>query len=210
MEDISSWLDEIESQFELENYAFDVAAIELEIDKLQEIDKDFQEIGDKLKLLSEVSEKLDHSEKKEVLKELYSVEDRFRNLEDAEAKKYSKLQDDLMLSGLENDINDELSWIEDNIAICQSEEYFDDVISVQVLQKKLEALETELKSREPLINSIVERGIRIKSSNTELKANNLENRFQELKDSISLRRLRLSDALESQTVNSLFLCRDLV
>lgn len=68
------------------------------------------------------------------------------------------------------------------------------------LKYSLQALETELVSREPLVNSIVERGRRMDNSNSEAKVAHLEQRFQELTDSISLRRLRLSDALEAQTV----------
>lgn len=65
---------------------------------------------------------------------------------------------------------------------------------------KFQALETERMSREPLINSLIERGTCLNSANAEAIVKHLEKRFQELKDSISLRRLRLSDALESQTV----------
>lgn len=59
-------------------------------------------------------------------------------MDDSLAMKFVKLQEELSLASLEKDINDELSWIEDNITVCKSEDYFDDVISVQVLQKKLQ------------------------------------------------------------------------
>lgn len=55
-------------------------------------------------------------------------------------------------------------------------------------------------SREPLIDSLVDRGLRLNSQNAETCVKHLQKRFQELKDSITLRRLRLSDALECQTV----------
>lgn len=65
---------------------------------------------------------------------------RYRSIDDSVVMKFAKLQEDLSFAGLEKDVNDELSWIEDNIAVCQSEEYFDDIISVQVLQKKLQVM----------------------------------------------------------------------
>lgn len=64
-------------------------------------------------------------------------------MEDSIAVKFSKLQEEYLFAGLEKDISDELSWIEDNIAVCQSEENYDNVISVQVLQKKLQVNQTE-------------------------------------------------------------------
>lgn len=199
LEDINTWLDETESQLQFESYAVDVLSIQEEIEKIRDINKDMTEISEKLRILSDATEKFEHFSKEDILKEFRFTEERFRTVDDSIALKFSRLQDELSLAGLEKDINDELSWIEDNIAVCQSEDYFDDVLSVQVLQKKLQALETEMQSREPLINSLVERGNRLNNPNAEATVIHLEKRFQEFKDSISLRRLRLSDALECQT-----------
>ncbi|GFT80923.1 spectrin beta chain, non-erythrocytic 5 [Nephila pilipes] len=76
------------------------------------------------------------------------------------------------------------------------------------LRNIYEALEAEIQAHEPLIATVVSKGkqmIRIghyASSNVEAKLNQLQSSLQQLKDLSSIRRLRLLDAVESQTFYS--------
>lgn len=74
-----------------------------------------------------------------------------------------------------------------------------------------QALEAEIQAHEPLIASVMSKGrqmIRIghfAASNVEAKLNQLQSSLQQLKDLSSIRRLRLLDAVESQTVSITYL-----
>ncbi|GFQ78654.1 spectrin alpha chain, non-erythrocytic 1 [Trichonephila clavata] len=201
LDDINSWLEETEAQIESEEYGSSVDALLLEINKIQEFEKEAEEYSQNLRILNDIADEFqqrNHFSKDEIISQVKKTTQRYHYIEDTLQKKESKLQVSLLLTRLENDIDDELSWIEENIKICETDQRYNDLMSVQAFQKKLQALETEITSREPLISSVVERGQRLNNDASVIKVDHLEERFQYLKDTISLRRLRLADALEAQ------------
>ncbi|XP_055926294.1 spectrin beta chain, non-erythrocytic 1-like isoform X1 [Argiope bruennichi] len=201
LEDINTWLEETEAQIESQEYDSHASALQMEISKVQELQKEAEEYADNLRLLNDIAEEFqqkNHFSKEEIASQLKNTMQRYRLVEDTLQQQESKLEESLLVTRIDNDINDELSWIEGNIKICETDQRYDDVMSVQALQKKLQALETEMASREPLISSVIERGYRSNNEATAVKVQHLEERFQYLKDAISLRRLRLADALEAQ------------
>ncbi|GFS59412.1 spectrin beta chain, non-erythrocytic 5 [Trichonephila inaurata madagascariensis] len=201
LDDINSWLEETEAQIESEEYGSSVDALLLEINKIQEFEKEAEEYSQNLRILNDIADEFqqrNHFSKDEIISQVKKTTQRYHYIEDTLQKKESLLQESLLLTRLENDIDDELSWIEENIKICETDQRYNDLMSVQAFQKKLQALETEIASREPLISSVVERGQRLNNDASAIKEDHLEERFQYLKDTISLRRLRLADALEAQ------------
>ncbi|GFS73890.1 spectrin alpha chain, non-erythrocytic 1 [Trichonephila clavipes] len=201
LDDVNSWLEETEAQIESEEYGSSVDALLLEINKVQEFEKEAEEYSQNLRILNDIADEFqqrNHFSKDEIISQVKKTTQRYHYIEDTLQKKESILQESLLLTRLENDIDDELSWIEENIKICETDQRYNDLMSVQAFQKKLQALETEIASREPLISSVVERGQRLNNDASAIKVEHLEERFQYLKDTISLRRLRLADALEAQ------------
>lgn len=79
--------------------------------------------------------------------------------------------------------------------------------AVQSLQKKHQALESELALREPVVTALVSRASNLSGSGhnasqaIENKAKELRVKLAHLQDLASIRRLRLQDALESHTVS---------
>ncbi|KAG8194893.1 hypothetical protein JTE90_029184 [Oedothorax gibbosus] len=202
LDDINSWLEETEAQIEYEEYDTNVASLQLEINKNQELQKVAEEYSENLRLLSIITEEFDqknHFSKDEIKSQYKSTFQRFCSVENTLARKGNNLQESFLLAGVGNDIDDELSWIEENIITCETDQPYQNVMTVQSLQKKLQALETEMVSREPLITSIIDRGRRSRNEHAEKKIQELERRFNYLKDAISLKRLRLADALVAQT-----------
>lgn len=76
---------------------------------------------------------------------------------------------------------------------------------VQSLQKKHNQLESEIISHEPVVSSLstratgMVRGGHFASDQITARVQSLTDRFQELKDSAAVRRLRLADSLLSQS-----------
>nr|XP_042906281.1 spectrin beta chain, non-erythrocytic 2 isoform X2 [Parasteatoda tepidariorum] len=201
LEDVHYWLEEAEGQILFEDYDANYDSLQQQLHQIQELQREAEENSDTLRYLGEVSEEFqqaNHFSKDNIAFELKEAIQRYRSVENGLHEKSIDLEGALWLSELEKDINDELSWIEENIKLCESDEYYDDIMTIQAFQKNLQALETEIISREPLISSVVERGRRAKGEAAEEKVNQLEQRFQVLKDAASLRRLRLADALEAQ------------
>ncbi|XP_054709348.1 spectrin beta chain-like [Uloborus diversus] len=202
IDDINSWLEEIDAQISTKDFGSDVVLLQQHISKNQEIQKEVEEYAENFKMLNTFAEnfqKSTHLPTDEILSNFKNAVQRLHAVENAVQEREMKLHEALFLARLDTDINDELSWIEENTAVCDSDDYFDDLLTVQALQKELQALETEMQSRERLIFSVIERGRRSDDSTAEAKVKYLEERLQQLKDSISLRRLRLADALEAQT-----------
>lgn len=72
------------------------------------------------------------------------------------------------------------------------------------MQKKHQALESEILSQEPIVSSLIQRGQQMirdghfASEDIETLSNLLQNKLTNLRDLTSIRRLRLLDAVESQ------------
>lgn len=121
------------------------------------------------------------------------------------------LEDSLLLHQYVRDVDEELEWLEEKEPTATSEDLGNSLTTVQNLQKKHQALEAELVSREPVISALSARAQQMSRSNhfasaeIEKKMQHLKHNFERIKDLASVRKLRLLDAVESQTVNTLFL-----
>lgn len=108
------------------------------------------------------------------------------------------------------DVDEELEWLEEKEPTARSEDLGSSLTTVQNLQKKHQALEAELVSREPLISALAARAQQMSRSNhfaanaIEKKIRDLLKNFETIKDLASVRKLRLLDAVESQMVNIFF------
>lgn len=117
------------------------------------------------------------------------------------------LEDSLLLHQFIRDVDEELEWLEEKEPTATSEDLGSSLTTVQNLQKKHQALEAELVSREPVISALGARAQQMARSNhfasgeIEKKMQELSQNFERIKDLASVRKLRLLDAVESQTVN---------
>lgn len=116
------------------------------------------------------------------------------------------LEDSLLLHQFIRDVDEELEWLEDKEPTATSEDLGNSLTTVQNLQKKHQALEAELTSREPVISALAARAQQMSRSNhfaaseVETRMQELHKNFEKIKDLASVRKLRLLDAVESQMV----------
>lgn len=117
------------------------------------------------------------------------------------------LEDSLLLHQFIRDVDEELEWLEEKEPTATSEDLGSSLTTVQNLQKKHQALEAELVSREPVISALAARAQQMSRSNhfaaatIEEKMQELNQNFETIKDLASVRKLRLLDAVESQMVD---------
>jgi len=116
------------------------------------------------------------------------------------------LEESLVLQQFTRDLEEELQWLEDAEPALSSKDLGTSLTTVQSLQKKHQALEAELIARQPVVDALASRAAQMIRSNHFASAD-VDGKIKELRalyeknvDLASVRRLRLLDAVESQTV----------
>ena len=131
---------------------------------------------------------------------------RYHSLQEPMQIRKENLEDSLLLHQFIRDVDEELEWLEDKEPTATSEDLGNSLTTVQNLQKKHQALEAELTSREPVISALAARAQQMSRSNhfaagdVEKRMQELHKNFEKIKDLASVRKLRLLDAVESQMV----------
>lgn len=116
------------------------------------------------------------------------------------------LEDALLLYQYLRDVDDEMQWLLEKEPLAVSTDLGNSLTAVQSLQKKHQALETELASREPVVSALASRAKQMSRSahfaaaRIEGATSALQDKLASLRNAASVRRLRLLDALESQMV----------
>ena len=129
---------------------------------------------------------------------------RYQSLHEPVQIRRDNLEDALLLHQFLRDVDDEVAWMAEKEPVASSTELGASLASVQALQKKHQALEAEMASREPMTATVVSRGQQMVKSGhcaaqqVEQSLGLLQSRLTRLKDHASVRRLRLLDAVESQ------------
>jgi len=115
------------------------------------------------------------------------------------------LEDALKLYQFLRDLQDELQWLKEKEPLVTSTDLGNSLLSVQSLLKKHQALEPEIQTHEPFVQSLTSRGHQMIRSNhfaseqVSSKVQEMQEKLTSLKDGAALRKLRLLDAVQSQT-----------
>lgn len=129
---------------------------------------------------------------------------RYRSLQEPMQIRRDNLEDALLLYQFLRDADDEMQWLDEKEPLAASSDLGNSLNAVQSLQKKHQALEAEIVSREPVVSALSSRAQQMirsghfASSRIKTASSNLQEKLSHLRDIASVRRLRLLDALESQ------------
>ena len=102
------------------------------------------------------------------------------------------------------DIHDAILWEKEKIALVSLSEFGKSLVEVQSMMKRHQLLEADISNHNNIVVALVEKGEQLIKSNHQQGAEieqvmkELVVRRDQLRDSSSLRKLRLDDALESQ------------
>lgn len=141
----------------------------------------------------------------------FFLSSRYNSLQKPMEIRRENLEESLLLQQFTRDVEEELQWLEDTEPALSSKDLGSSLTTVQSLQKKHQALEAELLSRQPVIDALAARAAQMIRTNhfaaadVGTKIKDLQQHFQRNQDLASVRRLRLLDAVESQTVGFFFL-----
>ncbi|XP_063699935.1 spectrin beta chain, non-erythrocytic 5 isoform X3 [Culicoides brevitarsis] len=207
LDEFNIWMDEIESHLSSEDYGRDLASVNTLLKKHEMLEADVAhhaEVAEQLKETDEKFLKSDHFMKDEMHERAMLSIKRYHSLHEPTSIRRDNLEDSLLLHQFLRDTEDELAWLTEKEPIAASKDLGTSLTAVQSLQKKHQALEAEILSREPIISGILHRGQQMirdghfASEDIEQHSNNLQKKLVQVRDLASVRRLRLLDAVESQ------------
>lgn len=226
LDEFESWLNDVEQQLQSTDTGKDLATVNNLLKKHAALETDIQQHSDNCEVINDTVEqfiKNEHFMAEELQLRTEDVIMRFNELEQPVENKRELLEASSMLHQFTRDVDDELQWLSEKELLASSTDlgkflmtillraYISFILGnsltgVQSLQKKHQALEAELISREPIVGALVARASHLTrsghaSSNTiNDKAIEVKSTLTNIRDLASIRKLRLQDALESQTV----------
>ncbi|XP_071547281.1 spectrin beta chain, non-erythrocytic 5 isoform X4 [Panulirus ornatus] len=207
LDDLESWMDDVETQLQSEDHGRDLTSVQSLLKKHQQLEADVAAHQSEVDQAREVAQSFsaaNHFMREEIMERVEAVTKRHNSLHEPIHIRHENLEDAMLLQQLLRDIDDELLWIGEKEPLAASQDLGSSLTAVQNLQKKHQALEAEIQSHEPVINSVNSRSQQMirsghfASSEIETKIKQLLSRLTQLKDTASVRRLRLLDAVESQ------------
>lgn len=210
LEELENWMNEVEAVLSSEDHGRDLASVAHLLKRHGVLENDVLAHAEDVKVLKENAaqfDREDHFMKDEIQERFSSAVKRYHSLQEPMQIRKENLEDSLLLHQFIRDVDEELEWLEDKEPTATSEDLGNSLTTVQNLQKKHQALEAELISREPVISALTARAQQMSRSNhfaaneVEQKMMELKKNFERIKDLASVRKLRLLDAVESQMVS---------
>lgn len=209
LDEFETWMDEIETQLQSEDHGKDLSSVANLLKRHTNLENDVlghNEACESIKETATSFQKSNHFMCDEIQDRAMATINRYHSLQEPMQIRRDNLEDAKLLHQFARDVEDELHWLSEKELLAASNDLGSSLTTVQRLQKKHQALEAELISREPVVASLVSRAtIMVRSSHfasekIEKLSQELQDKLSHLKDLASVRKLRLLDAVESQMV----------
>lgn len=207
LDEYNKWMDEIETNLSSEDYGKDLASVNNLLKKHELLEADLNYHADTCDTITETDTKFfnsNHFLKDEIHEKAANAIKRYHSLHEPAQIRRDNLEDSLQLHHFFRDAEDELQWLSEKEQQAASKDLGSSLNAVQSLQKKHKSLEAEILSEEPLISSLIQRGQQMirdghfATEDIEKLSSLLQKKLNNLRDLVSIRRLRLLDAVESQ------------
>ncbi|KAK4313156.1 hypothetical protein Pmani_015473 [Petrolisthes manimaculis] len=207
LDDLESWMEDTETQLQSEDHGRDLTSVQSLLKKHQQLQADITAHQSEVDQAREVAQSFsaaNHFMSDEITDRVEGVTKKYNSLLEPIHIRHENLEDALLLHQLLRDIEDEMLWVGEKEPLAASQDLGTSLTAVQNLQKKHQALEAEIQAHEPVINTVnsraqqMIRSVHFAAEEVENKIKHLLSRLSLLKDTASVRRLRLLDAVESQ------------
>ncbi|XP_052790862.1 spectrin alpha chain-like isoform X5 [Mya arenaria] len=212
VEDIESWLSDIEGQLMSEDYGKllrrqDLTSVQNLQKKHALLEADVAAHQDRIEGIAVQAQQFvdsGHFDSDNIKAKQTQLLKRYKDLKEPTAARHQKLEDALRLQQFLRDVEDEEDWIREKEPIAASTNRGRDLIGVQNLMKKHQALQAELAGHEPRINNVSQQGSdmikdgHFAADEIQGKISELEDRWQALKDKATQRKQDLEDSLQAQ------------
>ncbi|XP_061836679.1 spectrin alpha chain, non-erythrocytic 1 isoform X1 [Nerophis lumbriciformis] len=207
VEDIELWLYEVEGHLTSDDYGKDLTSVQNLQKKHALLEADVtahQDRIDGIIIQARQFQEAGHFDADNIQKKQDALVVRYEALREPMAARKQKLADSLRLQQLFRDVEDEETWIREKEPIAASTNRGKDLIGVQNLLKKHQALQAEITGHEPRIKAVslkgeamVEEG-HFAGAEVKAKLSELHGRWDVLKSKAFQRRQDLEDSLQAQ------------
>ncbi|XP_055516190.1 spectrin alpha chain, non-erythrocytic 1 isoform X2 [Leucoraja erinacea] len=207
VEDIELWLYEVEGHLSSDDYGKDLTSVQNLQKKHALLEADIaahQDRIDGINIQARQFQEAGHFDADNIKKKQETLVSRYEALKDPMVSRKQKLADSLRLQQLFRDIEDEETWIREKEPIAASTNRGKDLIGVQNLLKKHQALQAEISGHEPRIKAVAQKGQAMiedghfASEEVNTKLNDLNQKWDSLKAKAAQRRQDLEDSLQAQ------------
>ncbi|KAH7971901.1 hypothetical protein HPB52_003666 [Rhipicephalus sanguineus] len=211
LDDLQTWMDDVEVQLQSEDHGKDLTSVQNLLKKQQLLETDITnhaEMLEQVKDQAAIFQKNEHFLRNDIQERADAIVKRYTSLHEPLQIRRENLEEALQLQQLLRDVDDEMSWIREKEPLANSADLGTSLSSVQSLQKKHQARQSDIQAHEPLVASVGSKGRQMirsghfAASEVEKRLTELQLAWGRLKDAASVRRLRLLDALESHTFYS--------
>uniref|UniRef100_A0A8C1PTB6 Spectrin alpha, non-erythrocytic 1 n=1 Tax=Cyprinus carpio TaxID=7962 RepID=A0A8C1PTB6_CYPCA len=207
VEDIELWLYEVEGHLASDDFGKDLTSVQNLQKKHALLEADVaahQDRIDGITIQARQFQEAGHFDADNIRKKQEALVARYEALKEPMAARKQKLSDSLRLQQLFRDVEDEETWIREKEPIASSTNRGKDLIGVQNLLKKHQALQAEVSGHEPRIKAVTQKGEAMieeghfAGEDVKAKLQQLHNRWDGLKGKAAQRRQDLEDSLQAQ------------
>jgi spectrin alpha len=206
IEDIELWLTEVEGQLLSEDFGKDLNSVQNLLKKQTLLENDVATHQDRIDGVAQQASgfiERGHFDAGSIQGKQQNLVDRYRALQKPMAARRLRLQDSLKVQQLFRDIEDEESWIREKEPIAASTNRGRDLIGVQNLIKKHQAVNAEINNHEHRIRSVCHAGDEMvkdghfASDEIQRRLMLLNDRWINLKEKANQRKTDLEDSLQA-------------
>ncbi|XP_040260711.1 spectrin alpha chain, non-erythrocytic 1 isoform X4 [Bufo bufo] len=207
VEDIELWLYEVEGHLASDDYGKDLTNVQNLQKKHALLEADVaahQDRIDGITIQARQFQDAGHFDADNIRKKQEALVARYEALKEPMIARKEKLSDSLRLQQLFRDVEDEETWIREKEPIAASTNRGKDLIGVQNLLKKHQALQAEIAGHEPRIKAVTQKGNNMiteghfAADEVKVKLKELNDKWQSLRNKASQRRQDLEDSLQAQ------------
>uniref|UniRef100_UPI00358EF662 spectrin alpha chain, non-erythrocytic 1 isoform X2 n=1 Tax=Myxine glutinosa TaxID=7769 RepID=UPI00358EF662 len=207
VEDVELWLYELEGHLASEDYGKDLTSVQNLQRKHALLEADVtahQDRIDGVVIQAQQFQEAGHFDANAIETKRTALASRYEALRAPMDARKQKLADSLRLQQLFRDVEDEEAWIREKEPVAASTNRGKDLIGVQNLLKKHQALQAEIAGHEPRIKTVVHKGEAMVDEghfaheDISAKLGELGTRWEVLKSKASQRRQDLEDSLQAQ------------
>lgn len=207
VEDVEIWLTEVEGLLMSEDFGKDLTSVQNLQKKHALLEADVSSRLDRVDGIHSAADKFNesgHFDADAIVVKKVQVVDRYQTLHGPLNARKQKLGDAIRLQQFIRDVDDEEDWIREKEPIAASTNRGRDLIGVQNLMKKHQALQAELGGHESRITAVSDQGREMvdeghfASEDIQNRIEELQEKWGSLKDKAKQREQDLEDSLQAQ------------
>ncbi|KAK2727728.1 hypothetical protein QYM36_008275, partial [Artemia franciscana] len=206
VEDLEIWLSEIEVQLQSDDYGKDLTSVQNLQKKHALLEADISSHQDRVDAIRTQADdfiRSGHFDANAILTKQSAVVSRYEALQKPISVRHHRLQESLKLHHLMRDVEDELSWVREKEPIAASTNRGRDLIGVQNLIKKHQAVMAEINNHESRIVAVCQSGQEMvderhfAAEEIQLRVGQLADLWNQLKEKALQRKQDLEDSLQA-------------